>query len=187
MRRTHKFYRWLALLLLLLLLIPGCKSKSGLTQDDNYSITLISPKGQVQSFPVQLSWNSNMVVVQKFLMEATFTLSDLHTIKNTSANAKVSEVSELLSDKTVLIRAQFPESRVFNLTIDEEVHDLLLDSIEIEVDGSHPGRVILNDTLIFQGIPDTNLKPSFDEFLKMLRTTVPETYKSANTHPISEN
>lgn len=119
-------------------------------------------------------------------MEATFTLSDLHTIKSTSANAKVSEASELLSDKTVLIKAQFPESRVFNLTIDEEVQDLTLNSIEIEVDGSQPGRVILNDTLIFQGIPDPNLKPSFDEFLKMLRTTVPETYKSANTYPISE-
>lgn len=187
MRRTHRFYCWSALLLLLLLLVPGCKSKSGLTQHDNYTITIISPQGDPQSFPVQLSWNSNMVVVQKFLMEATFTLSDLNTPESPSLEStppsNPSEIApELLTsdelDKneqpqksTVLIKALFPESRIFNLTINDNSEELILDSIEIEIEGSQPGRVILNDHLILQGINDPNLKPAFDELLKMLNGT----------------
>lgn len=168
MSGTRKFYRWLALLLLLLLLIPGCKGKSGLSQDDNYSITTVSPQGQSQSFPVELSWNSNMVVVQKFLMEATFTLSDLHTI-----DQPLDKSSETKSPNKsiILIKAKFPQSRVFNLTINGKAQDLTLDSIEIEVDGPQPGRVTLNDTYVLQGIPNPNLKNTFDELLKMLRAS----------------
>lgn len=185
MSHTHKFYRWFAFLLIVLLIIPGCKSKSGLTQDDNYSITVISRHGEIQSSPVQLSWNSNMVVVQKFLMEATFTLSDLHTMENRSNKSNKSNdingESEITNMGTILIKAQFPESRVFNLTIDDQSRELTLDSIEIEIDGSQPGRVILNDALTLQGIPDPNLKPSFDELVKMLHGTTPENLKSVNT------
>lgn len=190
MRRTYRFFRWSVLLLILLLLVPGCKSKSGLTQDDNYTISIVSPQGQTQSIPVQLGWNSNMVVVQKFLMEATFTLSDLHTLKTPSQESeppanpteiasKPLEADKLDQNKgpaksTVTVKAIFPESRVFYLTINDRNEELTLNSIEIEIDGSQPGRVILNDHQILQGIPDPNLKPSFDEFLKMLNGTTIE-------------
>lgn len=162
MRTKHKVLRWVALALLLLLLIPGCSAKTGLKQDDSYSIIVISPKGQSQTFPVKLSWNSNRVVLEKLLIEATFVLSDLHTSEN-PADASA------LSQSTVMLRASFPQSRVFTLTIDDRPRDLDLNSIEIEVEGAHQGRVILNDTLILQGIPDPSLKPAFDEFLNMLR------------------
>ena len=158
----RKTLRWVALTLLLLLFIPGCSNKSGLKQEDSYSIIVISPKGQSQIFPVKLSWNSNRVVMQKLLMEATFVLSDLHTLENP-------DESSALSQATVWLRVSFPQSRTFNLTIDNKPRDLDLNSIEIEVEGPHQGRVILNDTLILQGIPDPSLKPAFDEFLNMLR------------------
>ncbi|HVJ50368.1 hypothetical protein [Desulfitobacterium sp.] len=170
MSRNPKIYRWFALLLLLLLLIPGCASKSGLTQDDNYSITVISPNGQTQNIPVRLSWNSNMVVVQKLLMEATFIISDLQTKENPL------DESNLADKSTILLKAQFSQSRVFHLTIDEHVQDLKLNSIKIEVAGLHPGRVILNEDMILQGIPDPNLKPAFDEFINMLRTSTSESF-----------
>ncbi|AHF06721.1 hypothetical protein DESME_06350 [Desulfitobacterium metallireducens DSM 15288] len=156
-------------MLLLLLFISGCASKPGLTQDDNYSIVVISPKGQVQNIPVQLKWNSNKVVVQNLLMETTFILSDLRTSENPPNESA-------LANSTVLLKAQFPQSRVFNLNIDGRVQDFNLDSIEIEVEGPHQGRVILNETQTLQGIPDSNLKPTFDEFMNMLRTSTSEDF-----------
>lgn len=164
MSSKHKIYRWFALSLLLLLLIPGCTSKPGLTQDDNYSIVVISPKGQTQNIPVRLKWNSNMVVMQKLLMEATFVLSDLQTTENPQDESA-------LANSTVMLKAQFPQSRVFDLNIDKYVQELKLDSIAIEVEGPNQGRVILNETITLQGIPDSNLKPAFDEFMNMLCTS----------------
>lgn len=162
LRTKYKVLRWIALTLLLLLLIPGCSTKTGLKQDDSYSIIVISPKGQSQTFPVKLNWNSNRVVMQKLLIEATFVLSDLHTSQNPADTSA-------LSQSTVMLRASFPQSRIFSLTIDDQLRDLDLTSIEIEVEGPYQGRVILNDTLVLQGIPDPSLKPAFDEFLNMLR------------------
>lgn len=164
MSSKHKVYRWFPIVLLLLLLIPGCTSKPGLTQDDNYSIDVISPKGPAQNIPVRLKWNSNRVVVQKLLMETTFILSDLQTTENPPDES-------VLTTSTVMLRAQFPQSRVFNLNIDNHVQELNLNSIEIEVEGPHQSRVILNETVILQGIPDSNLKPAFDEFMTMLSTS----------------
>lgn len=162
LKTKHKVLHWAVLTLIILLLIPGCSAKTGLKQDDSYSIVVISPKGESQNFPVKLSWNSNMVVMQKLLMEATFVLSDLHTSENPPK-------ASALPQSTVMLRASFPQSRIFTLTIDNQSRDLDLNSIEIEVEGPHQGRVILNDTLILQGIPDPSLKPAFDEFLNMLR------------------
>lgn len=164
MSRNHNITLRFVLLLLLLLLLPGCANKSGLTQDDNYSITVISPQGVARNIPVQLRWNANMVVVQKLLMEATFVISDLKTAEKPPDPAA-------LANSTVLLKVQFPQSRVFTLTIDKQVQELTLDSIEIEVEGPQPGRVILNGSRTLQGITDPNLKPAFDEFMNMLNAS----------------
>lgn len=169
-------YGWIGLVLLLLLFIPGCTEKPVLTREDTYSIIVISPQGQAQNIPVQFSWNSNFAVLQKLLIEASFVLSDLHSKENPP-------VESSLSQSTVMLQAHFPKSRDVNLTVDDHPMTLHLDSIEIEVDGPHQGRIILNQTpnenlkqnlnptIILQGIPDPNLKPTFDDFMDMLRNS----------------
>lgn len=73
--------------------------------------------------------------------------------------------------ETILLEATFPEAKPFELLIDDELTILEISSIQIEVIGNYPGRVILNQDIILQGIPNPNLESSFNEFLKMLQKT----------------
>lgn len=193
----------------LLFLISGCTGRPFLTQDNSYSIIKVSPEGEIQKTPIQLTWNSNYAVLQKLLLEASFVLSDLHTqsspedgstdtphSKNGSLRDKLSESTSLKSrtsllknqepkkieepeetseavtepsSETVLLEANFPQARRFNLMIDGEQFTLDISSVQIEVKGKDPGRVILNREVTLQGILNPNLIPSFDEFTEMLR------------------
>lgn len=184
-------------ILALLFLISGCAGRPYLTQDNSYSIIKVSPEGETQKTPIQLTWNSNAAVMQKLLLEASFVLSDLHTqlgpekesTDNENPNTESSEsefskatqlisgtlnlenpkvITEPISD-IVLLEANFPQAKQFNLIIDDEEYTLDISSIQIEVEGNNPGRVILNQVLTLQGIPNPNLIRSFDEFTQMLK------------------
>lgn len=186
-------------ILVLLIFVGGCAERPFLTKDNSYSILKVSPDGETQKYPIQLSWNSNVAVMQKLLLEASFVLSDLHTptietlnqeseevplkqeitkSKGTEAEvsegtkAEVSEVSPetmvVPKNDTILLEANFLQPKKFNLLIDDKQNILDIYSIQIEVEGDNPGQVILNQAIVLQGIPDTNLKASYEEFTKML-------------------
>lgn len=218
----------------LLLLISGCAGRPFLSQDNSYSIIKVSPVGEIQKTPIQLTWNSNAAVMQKLLLEASFVLSDLHTLKsreiesidtpppdNESSTDEINEATPLSSLSsipenqepkesiesneshesvkphepvetkedsvllteplidTVLLEANFPQTKRFNLMIDGEQLLFDISSLQIEVKGKNPGRVILNREVILQGIRNPNLVPSFDEFIKMLNKTKEKNAKTA--------
>lgn len=191
----------------LLIFVGGCAERPFLTKDNSCSILKVSPEGVTQKYPIQLSWNSNAAVMQKLLLEASFVLSDLHTLTSETLNqesekaplkpeitkskvpvAEVSkvpvvkigerteaEVGEVSPEKvvtpkkgTILLEANFPQAKKFNLLIDDKQNILDISSIQIEVEGDHPGQVIINQTMVLQGIPNTNLQASYEEFTKML-------------------
>lgn len=89
------------------------------------------------------------------------------------SQVQVSEVpSQAITNpvaETVLLEANFPQAKQFNLLIDDEQYTLDISSIQIEVEGKNPGRVILNQVLVLQGIPNSNLQSSFKEFIEMLK------------------
>jgi hypothetical protein len=194
----RKLSTWTGILLILFLL-SGC-SKPVLTQENSYSIITISPDGEIQKQPIQLTWNSNAAVMKELLLEASFVLSDLHTqISDEAPNTNVSnqksliDISETRSNnsnsnnknnknevsnnppeplaQTILLEANFPETKQFDLTIDDNEFKLDVSSIQIEVDGKNPGRVIINQVLILQGISNPNLKLAYEEFTEMLNKT----------------
>jgi len=191
----------------LLIFVGGCAERPFLTKDNSYSILKVSPEGETQKYPIQLSWNSNVAVMQKLLLEASFVLSDLHTQLNTDIvsqkdelnkvtqptneplNQEITppppepepskviegEVHEISPEKmatpksdTILLEANFPRAKKFNLVIDDKQYTLDISSIQIEVEGEDPGQVIINQTMVLQGIPNTSLQSSYEEFTKML-------------------
>lgn len=191
-------------ILVLLFLISGCTGRPFLTQDNSYSIVKVSPEGEIEKTPIQLTWNSNAAVMQKLLLEASFVLSDLHSVlspENASINTQnlkdaLSQANLLISrtstqenqepkkteeikesagvltepfNDTILLEANFPQAKRFNLMIDGEQFPLDISSIQIEVKGKNPGRVILNRVVTLQGISNPNLIPAFDEFTQMLK------------------
>ncbi len=146
--------------ILVLMLVPGCATKPFLTPNNVYNIVTISPDGTRDIHQVTLPWNANTAVMQTLLLESSFVLSDLHT----------PTPSELAADNetTTLLQATFPQSKHMTFNIDSQSVDLDVQSIEIEVEGSHVGRVIINDGAPLQGIPDPNLPPAFTAFQQML-------------------
>ena len=142
------------------LFLLGCSNKPYLTGDNSYSIHTIKATGEVETLPIVIPWNFNTAIMRNLLMESSFVLSDLRT----------SDPDELLktSEDTIFLESIFPESRSMTLGIDQ--HDVTMDinSIQIEVKGPHVGRIILNQNLIFQGINNPNLQPTFENFAKIL-------------------
>lgn len=205
MNKHRRLTTWFCILVLLFLL-SGCTERPFLTKDGLYSFVTLSTEGEFQKKPIQLTWNSNLAVMQQLLLEASFVLGDLHTLSETllsesivhdkgdqevvisSSEPKGIETEEELQEenqenlqieeelldkqyKTILLEATFPESKSFELMIDNKTTSLEISSIQIEVIGDHPSRVVLNDTFFLQGIENPNLKPAFAQFIEMLNKT----------------
>ncbi|MHB8124824.1 MAG: hypothetical protein ACYDEJ_04125 [Desulfitobacteriaceae bacterium] len=151
--------------------LSGCSKKPFLTGDNSYIINTIKTTGEIQKLPIIIPWNFNMAVMRNLLKESSFVLSDLRT----------PDPDELLepSEDTILLESIFPESQTMTLMIDQHNVTMDINSIQIEVEGSQIGRVILNHTLIFQGINNPNLQPAFCSFIKNLE--VKENIPSAKT------
>lgn len=143
------------------LFLSGCSPKPFLTQDGTYVILSISPSGMTQSELVELPWNTNMAVLQKFLLESSFVLSDLHTPSSlqTSSEAPL---------KATRIQANFPQPKRMKFVIDKQVLTIDVQSIQIEVEGANVGQVIINQTIILQGIDNPNLQPAFKALTDVL-------------------
>lgn len=143
------------------LFLNGCSPKPFLTQDGTYVILTVSPSGMTQSELVELPWNTNMAVLQKFLLEASFVLSDLHTPSSSET------VSETPMEAT-RIQANFPQPKRMKFVVDDQVLTLDVQSIQIEVEGANVGQVIINQTIVLQGIDNPNLQPAFQELIDTL-------------------
>ncbi|SHH88878.1 hypothetical protein [Desulfosporosinus lacus] len=143
------------------LFLNGCSPKPFLTQDGTYVILTVSPSGMTQSELVELPWNTNMAVLQKFLLEASFVLSDLHTPSSL-------ETSTETPVKATRIQANFPQPKRMKFVVDNKVLTIDVQSIQIEVEGANVGQVILNQTIILQGIENPNLHPAFQELTDAL-------------------
>lgn len=140
--------------------LSGCSNKPYLTGDNSYIIHTIKATGEIQKLPIVIPWNFNSAIMRNLLIESSFVLSDLRT----------PDPDELLkpSEDTILLESIFPESQTMTLVIDQHAVTMEINSIQIEVEGSHIGRIILNQTLIFQGINNPNLQPAFEDFAKIL-------------------
>lgn len=148
-------------ILFTILLISGCSPKPFLKQDCTYVILTVSPTGMTQSEVIKLPWNTNTAVLQKFLLESSFVLSDLHTPTST-------ETSKEAPLNATRIQANFPEPKRMKFVVDQDVLDIDVQSIQIEVEGAHVGQVILNQTIILQGIDNPNLQPTFEALIDVL-------------------
>lgn len=140
--------------------LSGCSPKPFLTQDGTYAILTVSPSGMTQSELVELPWNTNTAVLQNFLLECSFVLSDLHTPSTVSATAQPVEATR--------IQATFSKPKRMKFVVDEHAITLDVQSIQIEIEGAHVGQVTLNQTLELQGLDNPNLKPAFQELMNVL-------------------
>ena len=143
------------------LFLSGCSPKPFLTQECTYVILSISPSGMTQSEIIKLPWNTNTAVLQKFLLESSFVLSDLHT----PSSFETSKEEPL---KAKMIQANFPQPKRMKFVVDQNVITLDIQSIQIEVEGAHVGQVILNQTMVLQGIDNPNLQPAFKALTDVL-------------------
>ncbi len=143
------------------LFLSGCSNKPYLTGDNSYIIHTIKSTGEIQDLNVVLPWNFNMAIMRNLLIESSFVLSDLRTLDPNQP--------EKPSEDTVLLESIFPESQTLTLLINQHAVNMDIYSIQIEVEGSHIGRIILNQTFIFQGINNPDLQPAFRNFVKILK------------------
>jgi len=143
------------------LFLSGCSPKPFLTKECTYVILSVSPSGMTQSELIELPWNTNTAVLQKFLLESSFVLSDLHTPSS-------SEISKEAPLKATRIQANFPQPKRMKFVVDKHVLTLDVQSIQIEVEGANVGQVILNQALVLQGINNPNLQPAFKELTDVL-------------------
>ncbi|MEL1135847.1 hypothetical protein AAC978_11740 [Desulfitobacterium sp. THU1] len=96
---------------------------------------------------------------------------DMEGIEEIPAISSMIDELPIRPTETVLLEATFPEAKSFELLIDDELTTLDITNVQIEVTGLHPGRVILNQTMFLQGIPNPNLESAFKQFLVMLAKT----------------
>jgi len=143
------------------LFLSGCSEIPFLKQDGSYIILSVSPSGDTRSELIELPWNTNMAIMQKFLLESSFVLSDLHT-----PSASVSSSNDPL--ETISLQANFPEPKRMTFVVDD--HSLTFDvrSLQIEVEGANVGQVTINQTTVLQGINNPNLQPAFKALIDML-------------------
>jgi hypothetical protein len=150
-------------LLFCIFFLTGCSNGPYLTGDNDYSINTVKITGDIQKQPLKIPWNFNMAVMRNLLMESSFVLSDLHTPD--------SDDLPKTSGDAVFLESIFPESQTMTLIIDQHPVILDINSIQIEVKGLNIGKIILNQTLIFQGIDNPNLEAAFNDFIKELKIT----------------
>ena len=102
-----------------------------------------------------------MAVMQKLLLESSFVLSDLHTPSELESSNK-----DPLG--TTSLQANYPEPKRMTFVVDDHVLTLDVQSLQIEVEGANVGQVIINQTIILQGINNPNLQPAFEALTDML-------------------
>ena len=144
------------------LCLSGCSDKPFLTQDASYIIQTIYPSGMTQSELIELPWNTNKAILQQFLLESSFVLSELHT---TPTDSIATEDSPL---KTTILQANYPEPKQMSFLVDKQVLTVDVQSLQIEVEGANIGQVTLNQTLTLRGINNPNLQPTFEDLKEML-------------------
>ena len=153
------------------LFLSGCAQKPFLTQDSSYVILTISPAGRTQSELIKLPWNTNMAIMQKFLLESSFVLSDLHTPLDPDPSLSgpfKTGVHKPVLLQTTLLKSSFSEPKRMSFLVDNKVVSLDVQSVQIEVEGANVGQVTLNQTIKLQGINNPNLQPSFEALRAML-------------------
>jgi len=208
------------ILILVLGLLSGCSERPFLSKNGIYTIVQVTPEGNIQRSPIELSWNSNYAVLQQLLLEASLVLGDLHSLPEPDLNATTEEsfkqegtepesstlegsthesseqeftkentavqvslepktaeqekeppepgaANDSGTGETIFLEAFFADGKDFTLTIDGEPQRVEIKYILIEVLGDSPGRVIINNELYCQGIPNPNLETAFLEFVKM--------------------
>lgn len=143
------------------LFLSGCSERPFLKQDGSYAILSVLPSGTTQSELIELPWNSNLAIMQKLLLESSFVLSDLHT-----PNPLKSSNKDTLG--TTSLQANFPEPKRMTFVVDDHILTLDVQSLQIEVKGASVGQVIINQTIILQGINNPNLQPAFEALTNML-------------------
>lgn len=146
------------------LFLTGCSPKPFLTQDGSYVILSVSPSGMTQSELIDLPWNTNTAIMQKFLLECSFVLSDLHTPSD-------QELSTDTQSESTIIQATFSQPKRMKFTVDQRVVTLDVQSIQIEVEGPRVGLVTINQTTVLQGLDNPNLLPAFKDLRDMLHNT----------------
>jgi hypothetical protein len=144
------------------LFLSGCSGKPFLTQDCSYDILSVSPSGDTQTEPIELPWNTNLAIMQKLLLESSFVLSDLHTPTTDLKSVKPDPLG------TTSLQANFPEPKSMTFVVDDHVLTLDVQSIQIEVEGSNVGQVIINQTIVLQGINNPSLQPAYNALIEML-------------------
>jgi hypothetical protein len=142
--------------------LSGCSDKPFLTQDASYVIQTIYPSGMTQSQLIELPWNTNKAIMQQFLLESSFVLSELHSTSSDSAATQDTPF------KTTILKANYPEPKQMSFLVDKQVLTIDIRSLEIEVEGANVGQVTLNQTLTLHGINNPNLQPAFEDLKKML-------------------
>ncbi|CAA7601175.1 Prokaryotic membrane lipoprotein lipid attachment site profile [Acididesulfobacillus acetoxydans] len=160
MKRLRRVFRLFVPLVIAAFILSGCANLPFLSAESTYSILTVAADGTSQTSPIKLPWNANTAVLHKLLLEASFTISDLHS-DATSTDSKTA---------SVYLMSVFPHSKSMNLNIDGVTVAMDVRSIQVEVQGPDVGRVILNKSWALQGISDPNLTPAYLDFLKMLET-----------------
>ncbi|MDA8227680.1 MAG: hypothetical protein M0T74_08245 [Desulfitobacterium hafniense] len=155
-------------LLFVVFLLSGCSSKPYLTPNNEYQVIKTLPNGSIDTIPIHLPWNSNSGLLNKLLLEASFVLSDLHTLDP--------EKIKPSSIQTIVLRVDFQEAKRMNLRVNDKELSMDVVSIQIEVDGNNIGRVIINQTSMLQGIVNPNLKPAYLELMKTYEQSAEENF-----------
>lgn len=146
------------------LFLTGCSPKPFLTQDDSYVILSTSSTGMTQSELINLPWNTNMAIMQKFLLECSFVLSDLNTLSD-------QELSVHTQSKSTSIQATFSPPKRMKFVVDQQIIIIDVQSIQIVVEGERVGQVTINQTTVLQGINNPNLQQAFNDLNDLLHNT----------------
>ena len=146
------------------LFLYRCSPKPFLTQDGSYVILSISPSGMTQSELIDLPWNTNLAIMQKFLLECSFVLSNLHTPSDEELTADT-------QSKSTSIQATFAKPKRMKFVVDDHPVSFDVESIQIVVEGARVGQVTINQITVLQGIDNPNLQPAFKELVDMLHNT----------------
>lgn len=145
------------------LFLSGCSEQPFLPQDGSYVILSISPSGMTRSELIKLPWNANIAIMQKLLLESSFVLSDLHTLK-----PLVPSINAVLPLTTTILQTTFTKPKSMSFLVDQKILAYNVQSLQIEVEGANVGQVTINGTTTLQGINNPNLQPAFKAVLNMI-------------------